>query len=78
MALVATIVGASSDEDRQLVCEAQIAKDLMLLYDDVSRKGAGTMSSVCLRSPATRARSPECAVIEQGRLDETFVKGERA
>lgn len=35
MALVATIVGASNDEDRQLAREAQIAKYLMLLYDDV-------------------------------------------
>lgn len=35
MALVATIVGHSSDEDKQFAREAQIAKYLMLLYDDV-------------------------------------------
>jgi type IV secretion system protein TrbE len=35
MALVGRLVGMSSDEDKQLAREAQIAKYLMLLYDDV-------------------------------------------
>jgi hypothetical protein len=35
MALVARIVGVSSDEDRQLAREAQLAKYIALLYDDV-------------------------------------------
>jgi type IV secretion system protein TrbE len=34
MSLVAKIVGVSADEDRQLAREAQIAKYIMLLYDD--------------------------------------------
>ena len=47
MALVATIVGHSTDEDKQLAREAQIAKYLMLLYDDVfeqwSRRNANRL-----------------------------------
>ena len=35
MALVAKIAGVSSDEDKQLSREAQIAKYIMLLYEDV-------------------------------------------
>ena len=35
MALVAKLVGVSNDEDKQLAREAQIAKYLALLYDDV-------------------------------------------
>jgi type IV secretion system protein TrbE len=35
MALVAKLVGVSADEDRQLAREAQIAKYIALLYDDV-------------------------------------------
>ncbi len=35
MALVARIAGVSSDEDKQLAREAQIAKYIMLLYEDV-------------------------------------------
>jgi hypothetical protein len=35
MALVAKIAGVSSDEDKQLSREAQIAKHIMLLYEDV-------------------------------------------
>ena len=35
MALVAKIAGVSSDEDKQLAREAQIAKHIMLLYEDV-------------------------------------------
>lgn len=35
MALVAKLVGVSADEDKQLAREAQIAKYLMLLYEDV-------------------------------------------
>ncbi|MBA3833977.1 MAG: hypothetical protein H0X34_19230 [Chthoniobacterales bacterium] len=35
MALVAKIAGVSSDEDKQLAREAQIAKYIMLLYEDV-------------------------------------------
>lgn len=50
MALVATIVGISSDEDKQLAREAQIAKYLMLLYDDVfedwSRRNSGRLMEV--------------------------------
>ena len=35
MALVAKIVGVSNDEDKQLAREAQLAKYITLLYDDV-------------------------------------------
>src|SRR6516165_10513982 len=35
MAIVAKVVGVSSDEDKQLSREAQIAKYIMLLYEDV-------------------------------------------
>ncbi len=59
MALVATIVGVSSDEDRQLAREAQIAKHLMALQDDVfeewSRRNAGRMMEVA-RHACTLAR----------------------
>ena len=64
MALVATIVGHSSDEDKQLAREAQIAKYLMLLYDDVfeqwSRRNANRLLELarhaCALSRLRRAR----------------------
>ena len=64
MALVATIVGHSSDEDKQLAREAQIAKYLMLLYDDVfeqwSRRNADRLLELarhaCALSRLRRAR----------------------
>jgi hypothetical protein len=50
MALVATLIGVSSDEDRQLAREAQIGKYLALLYDDVfeewSRRNAARLIEV--------------------------------
>jgi hypothetical protein len=64
MALVATIVGHSSDEDKQLAREAYIAKYLMLLYDDVfeqwSRRDAQRLLDVarhaCALSRMRRTR----------------------
>ena len=64
MALVATIVGHSTDEDKQLAREAQIAKYLMLLYDDVfeqwSRRNADRLLRLarhaCVLSRLRRAR----------------------
>lgn len=64
MALVATIVGHNTDEDKQLAREAQIAKYLMLLYDDVfeqwSRRNAnrllGLARHACALSRLRRAR----------------------
>jgi hypothetical protein len=64
MALVAAIVGHSSDEDKQLAREAHIAKYLMLLYDDVfeqwSRRDAQRLLDVarhaCALSRMRRTR----------------------
>ena len=64
MALVATIVGHNTDEDKQLAREAQIAKYLMLLYDDVfeqwSRRNAnrllGLARHACALSRLRHAR----------------------
>ena len=53
MALVARLVGMSSDEDKQLAREAQIAKYLMLLYDECSAIGANAMITASWRSPGT-------------------------
>ena len=50
MALVAKIAGVSSDEDKQLSREAQIARYIMLLYEDVfeewSRRNADRLLNV--------------------------------
>ena len=54
MALVATIVGHSSDEDKQLVREAHIAKYLMLLYDDVFEQWSRRDAKRATRSRASR------------------------
>jgi hypothetical protein len=49
-ALVARMIGVSTDEDRQMHRQAQIAKYLNLLYDDVftdwSRRNEGALTSV--------------------------------
>jgi hypothetical protein len=64
MALVARIVGVSSDEDRQLAREAQLAKYIALLYEDVfaewSQRNEGTLMKVarhaCALSRYRRSR----------------------
>jgi hypothetical protein len=64
MALVAKIAGVSSDEDKQVSREAQIAKYLMLLYEDVfeewSRRNADRLLEIarhaCRLAKLKRAR----------------------
>jgi len=64
MALVAKIAGVSSDEDKQLSREAQIAKYIMLLYEDVfeewSRRNADRLLDIarhaCTLAKLKRAR----------------------
>ena len=64
MALVAKIAGVSSDEDKQLSREAQIAKYIMLLYEDVfeewSRRNADRLLEIarhaCMLAKLKRAR----------------------
>src|SRR5260370_36744704 len=64
MALVAKIAGVSSDEDKQLSREAQIAKYIMLLYEDVfeewSRRNADRLLEIarhaCTLAKLKRAR----------------------
>ena len=64
MALVAKIAGVSSDEDKQISREAQIAKYIMLLYEDVfeewSRRNADRLLEIarhaCILAKLKRAR----------------------
>lgn len=64
MALVAKIAGVSSDEDKQLSREAQIARYIMLLYEDVfeewSRRNEPRLLDIarhsCLLATLKRAR----------------------
>ena len=64
MALVAKIAGVSSDEDKQLSREAQIAKYIMLLYEDVfeewSRRNADRLLEIarhaCILAKLKRTR----------------------
>jgi hypothetical protein len=64
MALVAKIAGVSSDEDKQLSREAQIAKYIMLLYEDVfeewSRRNAERLLEIarhaCILAKLKRTR----------------------
>ena len=64
MALVAKIAGVSSDEDKQLSREAQIARYIMLLYEDVfeewSRRNADRLLQIaryaCLLAKLKRSR----------------------
>ena len=64
MALVAKVAGVSSDEDKQLSREAQIARYIMLLYEDVfeewSRRNAdrllGIARHACLLGKLKRMR----------------------
>src|SRR5260370_6576936 len=64
MALVAKIAGVSSDEDKQLSREAQIAKYIMLLYEDVfeewSRRNAQRLLEIarhaCILAKLKRTR----------------------
>ncbi len=65
MALVAKIAGVSNDEDKQLTREAQIAKYIMLLYEDVfeewSRHNADRLLEIarhaCTLAKLKRART---------------------
>lgn len=56
MALVAKIVGVSADEDKQLAREAQLAKYITLLYDDVfaewSKRNEGRLMEVARQACA--------------------------
>ncbi len=71
MALVAKIAGVSSDEDKQLSREAQIAKYIMLLYEDVfeewSRRNADRAArdcAACLHAREIEARAPGATTLD--------------
>ncbi len=74
MALVAKIAGVSSDEDKQLSREAQIAKYIMLLYEDVfeewSRRNAERAAGDC----PTRLHTRETEALAAGRDDARCVR----